>query len=226
MTERQLKSGVRRLHRWLGVFAAILVVVAGVTGFLLQHPDWLGPAANDPLSLAIVGDQWFRGTAWGVEKSTDGGATWHEVPMLAPPLDVVRVLAAPGDPRRIFALGRGVLVRSADGGRLWEEVPIDIPGPRERTDYLDLAVTASGELGLLTDRGLLASTDGGSSWQWRSRVAVDAGEGRRQWLHDLHTGRLFGQPGRLLTEAGAVALIVLTVSGLVIATRRTNGRRT
>lgn len=225
MTDRQVKSGVRKLHRWLGVMAAALVLVAAVTGFLLQHPGWLGPAGNDATSLAVAGDAWFRGTDWGVERSGDGGRTWQEVPMLAPPVEVVRIIAAPDDPDRIYALGKGALVRSTDGGRVWEEVSIDISGPQAYVTYRDLAVAAGGNLGLLTDQGLLGSPDGGASWAWLAPRAPSGGRDWHQWLHDLHTGRLLGTPGRLLTEAGALALVLLTVTGIVISTRRGNGRR-
>jgi photosystem II stability/assembly factor-like uncharacterized protein len=209
----------------LGVAAAVLVLVAAVTGFLLQHPGWLGPAGGDPLSVAVVGDQWFRGTAWGVERSGDGGRTWQEVAMLAPPVEVIRVVAAPDDPERIYALGKGALVRSLDGGKVWEDVFIDIPGSEKYADYRDLAVTGAGGLGLLTDRGLLGSLDGGATWVWLTPPDRSGGRNWHQWLHDLHTGRLFGNPGKLLVEGGAVALILLTVTGLLISTRRVNGRR-
>ena len=53
MTEKQLKSGLRLSHRWVGLGAALLVLVSSLTGILLQHPGWLGEPASGPSAVAI-----------------------------------------------------------------------------------------------------------------------------------------------------------------------------
>ncbi len=35
MTDKQMKSGLRLSHRWVGTLAAVVLLVASVTGFLL-----------------------------------------------------------------------------------------------------------------------------------------------------------------------------------------------
>ena len=92
MTEKQMKSNLRRSHRWVGALAAIFILLAAGSGFLLQHPTWLGPAANPVFAVAadpVVSGRLLRGTHWGVEKSTDDGLTWREVNMLAAPLRTI-----------------------------------------------------------------------------------------------------------------------------------------
>jgi len=225
MTEKQMKSGLRLSHRWVGTLAAVVLLVAGVTGFLLQHPAWLGPPANLPLTVAadpLIRDRLLRGTHWGVEQSQDGGHSWREIPMLAPPTDVVRIVFTPGDPLVVHALGTDALVVSRDGGRIWQAIPVGTAEPGRQAIFLDLAVAPGGELHLLTDAGLLASRDGGKSWDWTGPHDVPRTRDWRRFVHDLHTGQLAGAVGRRVVEIGALALLFITVTGVVLFRR--NGR--
>ena len=225
MTGKQMKSGLRRSHRWVGAVAAVFILLAGISGFLLQHPSWLGPAANPTLAVAadpLVRGRLLRGNHWGVEESTDDGRTWREVNMLAAPTDVVRVIFSPDDPLVVYALGRNSLVGSRDGGRIWRDIPVNATGLPPDLTYLDLGVAPGGFLYLLTDNGLLAGPDEGRSWEWRG--SPDQGPSRdwRRLIHDLHTGQIRGATGRRITEIGALALLFITVTGLVLLRR--NGK--
>lgn len=225
MTEKQLKSGLRLSHRWVGAVAAVLLLVAGITGFLLQHPEWLGPPANPKLALAAdpsAPERLLRGTHWGVEQSVDGGRTWAELPMLAPPTDVVSIAFAPDDPRVVWALGRDALVVSRDGGRVWWEVSVDAATAQESLSYRDLAVGPGTALAVLTDGGLLTSGDEGRSWQWIGREDSSPSGNWLKFVHDLHTGHLFGGAGRRVVEFGALAMVFLTLTGIVLIRR--NGK--
>jgi hypothetical protein len=222
MTPKQLKSGLRLSHRWVGGVAALLLLAAGATGFLLQHPDWLGPPPNPTLSVTAdpqVTGRLLRGTHWGVELSEDGGRTWRELPMLAPPTDVVRIIFGPDNPLMVHALGADALVGSDDGGRVWQDIPVGAPGLGPEVIFLDLTAGTGGSLHLLTDAGLLTSLDGGRSWAWAGPVDASQSRNWRRLVHDLHTGHLVGLVGRRLTEAGAVALLFLTVTGVILLRR-------
>ena len=221
MTEKQLKSGLRQGHRWVGLVATVLLLVAGVTGFLLQHPGWLGPAANPTLAVAadpLQHGRLLRGNHWGVEESVDGGETWAEIPMLAPPTDVVRIVFSPGEPLEVHALGRQALVRSRDGGRVWRDIQVAAPDLTLGVVFRDLAVGATGYLNLLTDRGLLVSTDMGLTWAWAGAPEQEGSPWRRL-IHDLHTGQVAGAAGRRVVEFGALALLFLTGTGVVLFRR-------
>ena len=225
MTEKQLKSGLRLSHRWVGLGAALLVIVTSVTGLLLQHPHWLGEPSAAPSALAIDptdGDRWLRGNRWGVEVSADRGATWREIPMLAPPSEVHRITFAPDDTLAVLALGRDALVASADGGRVWRDVSPAPQATGPSLDLIDVAVGPRGQIALLTDRGLLESLDGGETWGWSTEGSTEPSADLRSLVHDLHTGQWLGTPGRRLVELGALALIFVTVTGLVLYRR--NGK--
>jgi hypothetical protein len=225
MTGKQLKSGMRLSHRWVGIVAAAVLLVTSATGILLQHPSWLGPPVNPPLTVTVDpldSRRMFRGTHWGVELSEDAGGTWREIPMLAPPTDVVRIIFTPDDPVVVHALGADALVVSRDGGRIWQDIPVGISDPGWRATFLDLAVAPGGALHLLTDEGLLTSRDEGKSWEWTGDRDQSRTRDWRRFVHDLHTGHLAGALGRRIVEFGALALLFITVSGVVLFRR--NGR--
>jgi len=226
MTERQMKVGLKNWHRWLGLVSAVFLMVVSVTGFLLQHPEWLGSSETPPAALAADpddSDRWLRGTRWGVEESTDDGATWRELPMLAPPENVHRIHFDPADDGRVFALGSGGLITSADGGRVWEEIRFSSEALPMGVALVDVAA-AGGTWRVLVEDGVLVSRDEGTTW---SREGAPVGTDKRNWrelVHHLHTGHVFGTMGRRVAEFSALAVIFLTLSGLVMMTRR-NGRR-
>jgi len=225
MTEKRLKAHLRTGHRWLGAVSAVFLLLAAVTGFLLQHPQWLGPEPDIRLALAADPsdpDRLLRGTHWGVEKSGDGGETWTEVPMLLPPTDVVRILYSPTDARVVVALGRDALVISRDGGTVWEDIPVDAAAAQPGLVFRDVALGPGGRLTLLTDGGLLTRAHDGDPWRWVERVEDRPGADWRRLVHDLHTGHLAGAAGRKLSEFGALALVMIILTGMVLLRR--NGK--
>jgi hypothetical protein len=218
VTEKQVKNGLKTWHRWLGVVAAL-------TGFLLERPEWLDEGPFAATALAVDPAQpgrYLRGGRWGVEESLDAGSTWLELPMLAPPENVRRIHFDSVDSGLVFALGPQSLVVSDDGGRVWDEIRFTDEALPPGTDLVDMATGPSGEWLVLTAGGLLISHDRGTTWKLPSEPA-QPGTDWRGVVHDLHTGHMFGTVGRRLAEGTALAVVALTVSGLFIAFRR--GRR-
>jgi hypothetical protein len=226
VTERQWKAGLKNWHRILGIGAALFLMVSAVTGFLLQHPGRLGGPNGSPSALAADPrdpGRLLRGTAWGVEESLDHGATWRELPMLAPPTDVFRIHFDATDPARVFALGPRAAVTASDGGRIWEDLVLAPDHFPPGAEIRDVATPGGGVWLLLTSAGILRSADGGATWA----RAGEAPPREADWVslvHDLHTGRILGTGGRRIAELAALALVFLTVSGLFLAFRR-NRRR-
>lgn len=144
-------------------------------------------------------------------------------------------LVVVGDGGRVHVLlASGELVESIDlAGQL--------SGLIERIGVADgrVIVAAGGNL-LRSDADVteFESWSGGqvSDVSWSAAVSTDmpglevleaAWRGRgltvERVLLDLHSGRIFKLPGRLLLDIIAVGLILLSLSGLVLAKRRTNG---
>ena len=226
MTRAQRKSLVRWIHRWLGTTTAVLVGLVSVTGILLQHPEWLGQerarvhcVAADPVDPLRL----LRGTQWGVEESVDGALNWHEVPMLAPPTDVRRLVfaAGVGGEHRVYALGARTGVVSSDGGRVWRSMSLPPAAVQDGAVFLDLAIALNGEQTLLTSHGTYRRSGAGDWTAVGPRLANS--RDWRQSVHDLHTGQFAGAAGRRMMEIGAWGLVVLTLTGILLAVR--NRRR-
>lgn len=79
-------------------------------------------------------------------------------------LDLLDFVVDPASPDRILAATTGGLMRSLDGGRSF--APSGTP-PMQVLAWVDTGVL----YGLAGNGDLWASSDGGDSWTWRSRVA-------------------------------------------------------
>ncbi len=107
----------------------------------------------------------------GVFTCREPGARWQALPgrCAGGEIDcreICALLADPRSPEHLLArTARGRILRSLDGGQSWRAALEDHP-VRVRS----MAYGLDGrELLLATSRGVLASCDGGASWQWRNR---------------------------------------------------------
>lgn len=196
----------RLSHRWLGVFAALVLVLAAATGWALMHPEWLqgqdlrhlAADPQDPKHLLAGGPQGF----W---RSTDGGRTWEDVTLRVPTANVVALASGQGGFAVAFReLG---IWRSVDG-YIWDPVEL---AEWERVSALSFQ---GNELVVLSDQGLYTAGQ---------TIALQPSLLRR--IHDWHTGWAWGAIGARIVEAGAIALLILTVSGLVLFARTRRRRR-
>ena len=155
------------------------------------HPA--GLASSDAMNLVRTEQStlWLAGHNV-LKKSTDAGRSWKDVrPAGLPGLDVHGFGANPQRPTQLYAAiaGQG-LYRSTDGGRSFATVSRSV-GPA----VMGLAVTPSGTLFAADmQRGLVASKDGGASWQ--QRLAVQA----------LGVAVAPGDPKRILATADGIYL--------------------
>ena len=223
------------LHRWLGLIAGVLILVAAGTAIGLNHQDWFrkqptlgqGPFAKYVLSTAVDPSDAQRilmGTNDGFFRSLDGGSSWEEVVLPVPAEQVGAIQFDPRQPGRVYVAFREIgLYRSDDHGDIWEEVALPFYPP-EGIHLAGLALDAQGKVTLATTAGLYREGAGG----WESIGGAPPKPKANQALqliYDLHDGRFWGTYGVPITDGVSVALILLVLSGYFLFFGREIRRR-
>lgn len=214
------RQALRSLHRWLGVLSAALIVLVTVTGVILHHPRWLGAEAPGHMLVSWAPadqERLLRVSPALLEWSADGGETWVESPLDLVPSEPIR-LTPSADGRSLWLVGRDGLLVSDGRGVLWD---VRFLPPLHGSEIVDLAAASADRAVLATDAGAWMTRDGAQTWQpaWRG----DERAGALALVHDLHTGYWAGRDLTLVYDVGALALLVVVISGSVLAVR--TGRR-
>jgi len=241
---RVLKQ-LRAIHRWLGIVAAAFLLLLCLTGLALNHParlgldsrylaqrwllDWYGISGPDFGPSFAIDEGWItlagsrlylNGTGIanagmrdlvGATRTGDqiAVASGDELVLLDIDGDVIErapVRASlPGAIERIAANGDTILVLSGGQafaydvgqGRLSDEAP------------------PAGEISWIEQRPLPAAVREAIESDYRGRgVSLD------RFVADLHSGRLLGLSGVVVTDFAALALCVLALSGVLLFIRR------
>lgn len=217
----------RTFHKVAGLLAAPLILIAAGTALGLNHQDVVrgavAPSAGGPFGkyvLAVAADprdarQLLVGTNDGLFRSADGGKTWEEAVLPVPAEQAGAVAFDPARPGVVYVAFRSAGVwRSADGGYVWEDVALPFK-PHEGVDVAGLAIAPDGGLVLATPRGVWRQATG--AWTLAAAApapaGASAGKERVQLIYDLHDGRFWRDWGVPVTDAVALVLIALVVSG-------------
>lgn len=147
------------------VVLLILIGIAPVGQPILSDSSWRAPAA--PAAQAAPEPQPFvyRSSVEGdtltkVERSDDGGKTWHSVASI--PEKVAELAAVSGDEQVVYGRSAGAVWVSRDAAATWEHAG-QLP-----SRPMSLAVTSkdTGAIFVGTESvGLAVSRDGGATWQ-------------------------------------------------------------
>lgn len=240
----------RRGHRWLGKTIIVFVIFLALSGIVLNHGDdmrldsryvswpWLLDAygLEVPAPTASYAADAHRATLLGDRLFLDALEVETRLANLTGMVAAGPMLAL-GDENRVHVY--------LDTGELVETIDLrgDLPGAIER-------IGVAGERVVLDSAGALWRADADvaffEEWDaadadiaWAQATAPSAAElaalatayrGRgitvERVLLDLHSGRLFGLIGKLFLDLIALIMIVLSVSGLLIARLRvSNGNR-
>lgn len=223
------------LHRWLGLIAGLLILVAAGTAIGLNHQDWFrrpvitsdGPFAKYVLSTAVDptdSQRLLMGTNDGFFRSLDGGHSWEEVVLPVPAEQVGSIQFDPSRPGRVYVAFREIgLFRSDDHGDIWEEVALPFYPP-EGIHLAGLAVDAAGKVTLATTAGLYRESATGWDSIGGAPPKPQANQAL-QLIYDLHDGRFWGTYGVPLTDGVSIALILLVLSGYFLFLNREIRRR-
>jgi len=243
-------STTRRLHRSIGISAAVFAIFMIASGLVLNHSNqlgldqhhvsqslllrWYGLSEPKKLQSFAVGDQWL----------TFAGAQLY--------LDDKHVTATSNGVGAV-ASGEWLVAASADellllerNGSLIERLPWGPPGAGSivavgRAGNGAVVVKAAGQLWLsdkdLLDWQALEAPPAKPMWS-SSELAPETlrqeilqqyrGQGLslERLLLDTHSGRIFGTAGLLVYDLLALALGFLALSGLILWVRgRRNGQR-
>jgi hypothetical protein len=230
-------------HRYIGITAAVFVVVLTVTGLLLNHTDelkldssyiqsdllldWYGIDApgeltsytSGPVSVTAVNNQVF----WGNEPLSHVSAPLTGLLLYG---DLV-----------VIAAGGGLSLYTAEG-ELIEKLEHVAGVP---TGILAIGITAQGLLAVKTAQGIYLTDDSMLEWRRAARPEVLWSEARpvppglkaalqaayrgsglpvERVLLDLHSGRILGRGGVYLVDAAAILFLLLAMSGVWLWSRR------
>ena len=213
---RQRRRGLRRVHRWAGIVLFLFLTLLALSGIALNHATELG------LDKRHVSSPWLL-EQYGI-------AGRESLP------GMVRVAAmiAVADGEQVHVLtSAGSLIESIDLGA-------ELDGPIERIGRLrDRVVVAGNGRQYISDADMMRFDpwNGGDEIDWSDKV--DASIPELESLHvlwrgpgvsvervllDLHSGRLFRLPGKLLLDLVGAGFLFLGITGLVL-TRKKNRRR-
>jgi hypothetical protein len=234
----------RRRHRWLGKAIVVFIVFLAVSGIVLNHGDalrldsryvswpWLldayGLDVPAPTASFAAGDR--RATLLGERLFLDDREVDVSVTQLTG-IVAFEPLLVVGDQSRVHVfLDTGELVESID-------LHADLPGAVDRVGLAENRVVIDSDEALWRADADVAFFEawepvgGDIAWSIESAPGTDelaalatAYRGRgvtvERVLLDLHSGRIFGLAGKLVLDLIAVILVVLSVSGLLLARLR------
>ena len=222
----------RRLHRTIGIGVAFPLLLLIVTGLPLQFTEQLA------LDRASITWGWVH-AGYGV-KAPDTVTRSADVVMIEDEMLVgVRPVTVQGTLVGAVNLPEMTLVATDNTLLLVPHDP-DMPIERQSLAYpAERFAIHQDSLIIASDGMLYASEDFGLSWRqtlttpavWANvtRTATTPEWARHfasrkvsweRWLVDLHSGRFFGPVGEWIMSLASAAVIVLSITGLIVWLRR------
>jgi len=235
-------SAGRRWHRWLGVVLALPLLWLTGSGLVLRHADALGLHEKRVRSIRLLRHYGLipegrarSGSVGGRDVSEWGGILFVDGVVVE---DSGRLLGAVhhgGD--LVVATPEALLVYGPSGSLVDRLGEASLPGtPLEGVGAGSrgaVVVKVGGEAWEISD-DLLSFARARGDVNWSMVTLAGAGEQGelerilgaqagisvyRLWL-DLHSGNLFGGPGKAIVDLSAVGIIVLTLIGAQLVSRK------
>lgn len=246
------RSWIRRTHRWLGLFAAAFVILLSLTGIALNHSsdwgldrrfvswNWLLDlyGFQAPMPGSSFAHAEHRATLLGSHIYLDGKQLPHAV-------DALTGITSSGS-LLVMTTKTEVLVVSSNGDLVeYIDLSGELSGPISRLGMAaGRPVIDSGNGYLIGDADVTlfhpwpAADPAVVAWSVSSKPPdaeverlQEAYRGRgvtvERVIADMHSGHIVAVAGPLLLDIIGAGLVLLSVSGLVLWTRRrpTNNRR-
>ncbi len=238
---------LRTLHRRTGVVIAVLVIWLAISGVMLNHSAGLrlndrhigadlaeaiyGLQPESVESGFLVAEQWLATAENQLFVGSQPVASGYQNLLAAvalPPMFIVAV-----DSKSVtLLLSSGELVERLYGA----DLPVQQIATASSSDEFLLLWSESGRCFRSTNSELVAwqpcseaqrqtapVTQATLPAEQRQAIEKQLGGAKISWqqlLLDLHSGKAVGWLGRLLADSSAILLILLAVTGLVMASRR------
>ena len=234
---------IRKGHRWIGIVACVFLLVVSLTAIALNHRNlWLAwtlpsaaelqASATEPVAFhsadakAWAADPFLAGHLMASSEkqlfeSFDHGNSWQEVKLFIPAEHVISIAYSTLTPEKLWVALRDVGVfYSEDNGIVWEEL-IDLPpDPVAGENLKALQVGHSDDVYVHTALGLYYRPSATQKWQSFVSAQAESKLDVQALIWELHTGKFFGSWGVYLYDGVSVALIFLSLSGLMLARRK------
>ncbi len=250
---KKTRQRFRRGHRWAGVSVVAFVLILAISGILLNHSSdvgldrryvtsqWLldayGMEVPEPTSSYAAATH--RVTLVGERLFLDGNDVGTSARSLAGIAVLDELLIVAADKRALVMTRAGDLVEAMDLGAFLRDPLARVGVDRGRV------VLQSGDLVLRSDTDVSVfdvwSDADSAEIEWSTESPLDDAERQaiaslyrghgltvERVLLDLHSGRFFALPGRLMLDFVALLMIVLSLTGLFLSrkrNRRQNGAR-
>lgn len=223
----------RRLHRWVGVFSCLFMLLVSVTALALNHRElWLqwdleaGQQNQFSLQQAQTwsvdpqdAQHLLAADAHYLYESLDQGQNWQEIPLYVPAEHVVGIAFSPLKPDLLWVALRDIgIYQSDDGGIVWEELaslPFD-PVAGEKIKSLHASADS---LIVNSELGIHAYHLADKNWHSQTLAHKQQKLSLQESVWKLHTGQFLGAWGIYLYDGVALCLIFLSFSGLWMAWR-------
>ena len=227
------------LHKYVGLVLLPYLMLEGATGILLNHPDLIAggsvPGHLIPPQYRLA--DWNRGAlksltyskrdpsvayAWGrqgVWKTTDGGGSFTSLNRGLPEEPFYRrtasLLLVEGDPAILLAGTGAGLFRYDDAEKQWFRVELG-----ETDEPIRRVLKAGNQVVVFTSSRAWVAGPVGTDLAFRE-ARLDRNEKAPRiplvkLLFDLHGGRIWGLPGRLLFDVAGAMLCFLSISAFYL----------
>lgn len=224
---------LRKYHKWVSLIFSLLFILYGLSGIILNHRDWLAPLeiSRKLLPKAYRYQNWNNAAVRGTLKTSDQKVylfgnigIWKTDTSGQYFIDFNQGLKKGIDNRKtsdmvswkgqlVAGTFSGLYVRKPDEDK-WRLLPLRIKNPW----IMDLAIH-SDSLYILTRSELLTTND---LINFRQRYLPPSEDYDNQadlfktlWV--IHSGEIYGLPGKILIDLVGIALIYLTLTGLKIS---------
>lgn len=229
------------IHKWLSIILSLFLIWMSISGILLNHPEiiknisvpqWLLPDEYNLVNWnrgAIIQAQYsesnsnkaYFGGHEGVLMTNDGGYTFHNLTNNGYPESpyskkTKSILLHQFDGKDLlFAGNYDGLYRLNSSDNKWEKIdlPYDYPRVMKILPLGDSIIVA-------TDSEMFISkvSDGGMIFEQLPLDRIDDNPSMTmiEFFFQLHSGELWGLPGKIVFDIGAVILLFLSISGLYL----------